>query len=126
MLAKRSPQMGFTSLAYLMDLSWLLEAYRRTRKNGATGVDGQTWHAYGENLESNLQSLLDRAKLGLYQAPPVRRVMIPKAGNPTQERPIGMPTVEDKILQRAVVMLLEPIYEQDFSDGSYGFRPERG
>ncbi len=126
MLAKRSPQMGFTSLAYLMDLSWLLEAYRRTRKNGATGVDGQTWADYGRNLEGNLQSLLDRAKSGRYQAPPVRRVMIPKAGNPTQERPIGIPTLEDKVLQRAVVMLLEPVYEQDFSDGSYGFRPERG
>ena len=122
-LAKRSPEMGFTSLAYLMDLPWLLEAYHRTRKKGATGVDGQTWHEYGQNLEANLQSLLDRAKSGLYRAPPVRRVYIPKAGDPTQERPIGIPTLEDKVLQRAVVMLLGPIYEQDFVDGSFGFRP---
>jgi len=125
-LAKQSPQMGFTSLAYMMDLPWLLQAYHRTRKNGATGVDGQTWHEYGENLEANLQSLLDRAKSGRYRAPPVKRVHIPKAGSPTQTRPIGIPTLEDKVLQRAVVMLLEPIYEQDFVQGSYGFRPGRG
>lgn len=124
-LAKQSPQMGFTSLAYLMDLPWLLQAYHRTRKNGATGVDGQTWHEYGENLEANLQSLLDRAKSGRYRAPPVKRVHIPKAGSPTQTRPIGIPTLEDKVLQRAVVMLLEPIYEQDFAPFSYGFRPGR-
>ena len=125
-LAKQSPQMSFTSLAYMMDLPWLLQAYHRTRKNGATGVDGQTWHEYGENLEANLQSLLDRAKSGRYRAPPVKRVHIPKAGSPTQTRPIGIPTLEDKVLQRAVVMLLEPIYEQDFVQGSYGFRPGRG
>jgi group II intron reverse transcriptase/maturase len=118
--------MGFTSLAYQMDLPWLLEAYHRTRKNGAAGVDGQTWHEYGKNLEANLRSLLDRTKSGRYQAPPVRRVHIPKAGAPTQTRPIGIPTLEDKVLQRAVVMLLEPIYEQDFVEGSYGFRPGRG
>jgi len=126
MLAKQSPPMSFTSLAYLMDLPWLLEAYHRTRKNGATGVDGQTWHEYGQNLEANLQSLLDRAKSGRYTAPPVKRVHIPKAGSPTQTRPIGIPTLEDKVLQRAVVMLLEPLYEQDFVQGSYGFRPGRG
>ena len=125
-LAKQSPKMSFTSLAYMMDLPWLLQAYHRTRKNGATGVDGQTWHEYGENLEANLQSLLDRAKSGRYRAPPVKRVHIPKAGSPTQTRPIGIPTLEDKVLQRAVVMLLEPIYEQDFVQGSYGFRPGRG
>jgi len=125
MLAKRSPQMGFTSLAYLMDIDWLREAFYRTRKNGAPGVDGQTWSGYAEHLEENLQSLLDRAKSGTYRAPPVRRVHIPKGGSTTETRPIGIPTLEDKVLQRAVVMLLEPIYEQDFCDGSYGFRPGR-
>jgi len=124
-LAKQSPQMGFTSLAYHMDLEWLHEAYGRTRKDGAVGIDGQTSAAYEQDLEANLQSLLDRAKSGRYFAPPVRRVHIPKAGSSTETRPIGIPTLEDKILQRAVVMLLEPIYEQDFSDGSYGFRPGR-
>ena len=124
-LAKRSPQMGFTSLAYLMDIEWLHEAFYRTRKDGAPGVDGQTWTEYARDLETNLQSLLDRAKSGTYRAPPVRRVHIPKAGSPNETRPIGIPTLEDKVLQRAVVMLLEPIYEQDFDPGSYGFRPRR-
>ena len=124
-LAKRSPQMGFTSLAYLMDIDWLAAAFYRTRKDGAPGVDGQTWFDYERDLEANLRSLLDRAKSGTYRAPPVRRVYIPKAGSATETRPIGIPTLEDKVLQRAVVMLLEPIYEQDFDSGSYGFRPGR-
>jgi group II intron reverse transcriptase/maturase len=124
-MARRSPQMGFTSLAYLMDIEWLIAAFHRTRKDGAPGVDGQTWIAYERDLEANLQSLLDRAKSGTYRAPPVRRVYIPKAGSDTETRPIGIPTLEDKVLQRAVVMLLEPIYEQDFDAGSYGFRPGR-
>ena len=83
-LAKRSPQMGFTSLAYLMDIEWLIAAFHRTRKDGAPGVDGQTWFDYERNLEENLQSLLDRAKSGTYRAPPVRRVYIPKAGSATR------------------------------------------
>jgi group II intron reverse transcriptase/maturase len=124
-LAKQSPQMGFTSLAYLMDLEWLHEAYRRTRKDGAVGIDGQTSADYERDLAGNLRSLLDRAKSGRYFAPPVRRVHIPKAGSSTETRPIGIPTLEDKVLQRAVAMLLEPIYEQDFHEGSYGFRPGR-
>jgi len=124
-LAKQSPEMGFTSLAYLMDLEWLREAWRRTRKNGAAGVDGRTAADYEANLEENLRSLLDRAKSGRYIAPPVKRVHIPKGGSKTETRPIGIPTLEDKILQRAVVMLLEPIDEHDFKDCSYGFRPGR-
>ncbi len=124
-LAKRSPQMAFTSLAYLMDIDWLEAAFYRTRKDGAPGVDGQTWFDYERDLEANLQSLLNRAKSGMYRAPPVRRVYIPKAGSATESRPIGIPTLEDKLLQRAVVMLLEPIYEQDFDAGSYGFRAGR-
>src|SRR6201987_5307769 len=124
-LAKQSPQMGFTSLAYLMDIDWLREAYRRTRKDGAVGVDGMTAAEYEQDLEGNLQQLLDRAKSGTYRAPPVRRVHIPKGGSTTETRPLGIPTLEDKVLQRAVVMLLEPIYEQDFLDCSYGFRPGR-
>ncbi len=123
-LAKQSPEMGFTSLAYLMDIEWLHEAYRRTRKDGAVGVDGQTASDYEQSLESNLQSLLDRAKSGRYRAPPVRRVHIPKGGSKNETRPIGIPTLEDKVLQRAVAMLLEPVYEQDFMDCSYGYRPK--
>jgi group II intron reverse transcriptase/maturase len=117
--------MAFTSLAYLMDLDWLKEAYRRTRKDGAVGVDGVTADEYEQELEGNLQNLLDRAKSGTYRAPPVRRVHIPKGGSTTETRPIGIPTLEDKILQRAVVMLLELIYEHAFLDCSYGFRPGR-
>jgi RNA-directed DNA polymerase len=124
-LAKQSPEMAFTSLAYLMDMDWLTEAYRRIRKDGAVGVDGVTAEQYEQDLEGNFRSLLDRAKSGTYRAPPVRRVHIPKGGSSTETRPLGIPTLEDKLLQRAVVMLLEPIYEQDFLDCSYGFRPGR-
>ena len=123
-LAKESPELGFTSLNHLIDIDWLEEAFRLTRKDGAVGVDGQTARQYEENLEVNLRSLLQRAKSGNYRAPPVRRKYIPK-GTGTETRPIGIPTFEDKLLQRAIVMLLEPIYEQDFCDGSYGFRPQR-
>jgi group II intron reverse transcriptase/maturase len=116
--------MRLTTLAHHIDLEWLREAYRRTRKDAATGVDGQTGEAYAADLEANLQSLLDRAKSGRYWAPPVRRVHIPK-GAGEETRPIGIPTFEDKVLQRAVTMLLEPAYEQDFLACSYGFRPGR-
>jgi group II intron reverse transcriptase/maturase len=102
----------------------MLQACQRTRADGAPGVDGLTGADYGADLVGNLRSLLGRAKSGTYRAPPVRRVHIPKgAGNET--RPIGVPTFEDKVLQRAVVMALEPIYEQDFLPCSYGFRPGR-
>jgi RNA-directed DNA polymerase len=124
-LAKQAPQMAFTSLNHYLDLSWLYEAYRRTRRDGAPGVDGQTAVDYERDLEQNLRSLLDRAKSGTYRAPPVRRVHIPKGGSSTETRPIGIPTFEDKVLQRAVTMVLEAIYEQDFYDCSYGFRPKR-
>jgi RNA-directed DNA polymerase len=123
-LAKQAPQMGFTSLNHHLDFSWLVEAYERTRKDGAPGVDGQTATDYALGLYAHLESLADRAKSGTYRAPPVRRVRIPK-GTGTETRPLGIPTVEDKILQRAVVMALEPIYEQDFRNCSYGFRPGR-
>jgi len=124
-LAKQAPQMAFTSLNHYLDLSWLYEAYRRTRRDGAPGIDGQTAVDYERDLEQNLRSLLDRAKSGTYRAPPVRRTYIPKGGSSTETRPIGIPTFEDKVLQRAVTMVLEAIYEQDFHDCSYGFRPKR-
>src|SRR5947209_4128202 len=91
--AQEAPEMAFTSLSHHIDMIWLKEAYRRTRKDGAVGVDGQTAQSYEQNLEANLQGLLDRAKSGHYQAPPVRRVYIPK-GDGTQTRPIGIPTLE--------------------------------
>jgi group II intron reverse transcriptase/maturase len=123
-LAKQAPSMSFTNLSQYLTYATLLLAFVRTRPDRATGVDGQTAEAYAENLESNLQDLLSRAKSGTYRAPPVKRAYIPK-GTGTETRPIGIPTVEDKVLQRAVVLVLEQIYEQDFLDCSYGFRPGR-
>jgi retron-type reverse transcriptase len=122
--AKKLPEVSFTSLAQHRDIWWLYEAYRKTRKDGAVGIDGQTAEDYQRQLNENLKSLQERAKSGLYRAPAVRRVHIPKPGS-KETRPIGIPTFEDKVLQRAVVMLMEPIYEQDFYDVSYGFRPGR-
>lgn len=123
-MAKAMPGVKLTTLAHHIDVEWLREAHRRTRKDGARGVDGQSAEEYAQRLEENLRSLLDRAKTGTYRAPPVRRVSIPK-GDGTQMRPIGIPTFEDKVLQRAVAMLLEAVYEQSFHDFSYGFRPGR-
>jgi len=124
-LAKDHRGEALTNLAHYIDLEWLREAFRRTRKDGAVGIDGQTAAEYAENLEGNLQDLLDRAKSGdKYRAPAVRRVHIPK-GSGSETRPIGIPTFEDKVLQRAVAMVLEAVYEQDFVDTSYGFRPGR-
>jgi len=111
------------SLNQYLDMDWMREAYRLTRKSGALGVDGVTAVKYERNLEAKLADLLERAKSGRYQAPPVRRVYIPKGKN--GKRPLGIPTLEDKILQRAVVMLLQPVYERDFLDCSHGFRPKR-
>jgi RNA-directed DNA polymerase len=124
-LAKQMPDAGFTSLAYYVDREWLEEAYRRTRKDGAAGVDDVTAVQYEGDLENNLSSLIERFKSGSYFAPPVKRAYIPKEIRGEPIRPIGIPTLEDKILQRAVVMLLAPLYEQDFLDCSYGFRPGR-
>src|SRR5262245_26802911 len=123
-LARQAPGTVITSLSHHIDMTWMREAYRRTRKDGAAGEDGQRADEYEVNLEGNLQSLLDRAKSGTYRAPPVRRVHIPK-GDGKETRPIGIPTFEDKVLQRAVAMVLEAVYEQDFLDCSYGFRPGR-
>lgn len=122
-LARAHPERSFVSLAHVIDQDWMREAYRRTRRDGAAGIDGQTAAAYEAQLESNLAGLLERLKSGQYRAPPVRRVRIPKGNG--DSRPIGIPTFEDKIAQRAVAMVLEPLYEQDFRDCSYGFRPRR-
>jgi RNA-directed DNA polymerase len=123
-LARKKQGVSLQTLAHHIDVDWLREAYRRTRKDGAPGVDGQSAEQYAEQLEANLQSLLDRAKSGRYRAPPVRRVYIPK-GDGTETRPIGIPTFEDKVLQRAVAMVIGEVYEQSFHDFSYGFRPGR-
>jgi group II intron reverse transcriptase/maturase len=114
----------FTTLAHCIDMEWMREAYRRTRKNAAPGIDGRTGRDYEERLEENLRDLLDRFQSGRYRAPALRRGYIPKADGRSL-RPIGIPTFEDKVLQRAVVMVLEVVYEQDFLNCSYGFRPGR-
>jgi RNA-directed DNA polymerase len=123
-LAAEQPRARFTSLAHLMDEEFLGAAWRRIRKDGAVGVDGQTARQYEENLVTNVRDLHERLRSGRYKAPPARRVYIPKDGG--KQRPIGIPTVEDKIVQRAVATILEAVYEQDFLPCSYGFRPGRG
>ena len=116
--------MIFTNLAQHMDVDFLREAYRRSRKSGAPGVDKVTAKDYEQNLEANLLDLHERLRSGRYVAPPVKREWIDKEDG--SKRPLGLLTFEDKIVQRAVLMLLEAIYEQDFHDVSYGFRIKRG
>ena len=123
-LAKEDPTRALTSLSHHIDLDFLREAYRRTRKSGAAGVDGQTAEDFAADLDKNLRELLDGLKSGRYRAPPVRRVHIPK-GDGKKTRPLGIPTFADKVLQRVATMILTAIYEQDFLDCSYGFRPKR-
>ena len=124
-LAQREPKLTLTTLAHHIDSVWMREAWRRVRKDAAAGVDGVTAAHYEAELEANLSGLLERFKSGRYRAPAVRRVHLEKPGT-GKTRPIGIPTLEDKILQRAVLMVLEPVYEQDFLECSYGFRPGRG
>jgi RNA-directed DNA polymerase len=122
-LARNNPAMAFTSLNQYLDYTWVRYAYECTRKDGAVGVDGQTSEEYAANLEQNLLHLIDRLKSGRYKAPPVRRHYIEKSDG--GQRGLGIPCFEDKVAQRAIVMLLEPLYEQCFIDCSYGFRPGR-
>jgi RNA-directed DNA polymerase len=122
-MARAHRDRAFASLHHVLDLNWMLEAYRTTRKDGAAGIDGISGADYAETLEANLLDLLARIKSGRYKAPPVRRTYIPKTDG--TQRPLGIPTFEDKVAQRAIAMLLETIYEQDFLPCSYGFRPGR-
>ena len=116
--------MRFTALLHhIYNLETLRMAYFRLKKEAAPGVDGETWRHYGEQLERNLQDLSERLKRGAYRAKPVRRVYIPKADG--RQRPLGVPALEDKIVQRAAVEVLNAIYETDFLGFSYGFRPGR-
>jgi group II intron reverse transcriptase/maturase len=121
--AAQDKEMAFSRLSVLIRDDLLREAHRRTRKDAAPGVDGQTGKAYEAHLEENLRDLYDRLRGQRYKAPPVRRVRIPKDGG--GQRALGITAYEDKVVQRAVVMLLEPMYEQDFYDISYGYRPRK-
>jgi RNA-directed DNA polymerase len=123
-LARKLEGKPLRSLAHHIDLGLLEQAYALTRKDGAPGVDDVTAEEYARELEKNLQALLDGFKSGTYKAPPVRRAYIPKADG--GQRPLGIPTIEDKVLQRAVTMVLEAVYEQDFLPTSYGYRPGIG
>jgi RNA-directed DNA polymerase len=122
-MAKRDAGFVFTNLIHLVDELFLWEAYRRIRKDGASGVDDETAESYAESLGGNIRSLYWRMKSGRYRAPPVKRGWIPKDDG--ELRPIGIPAFEDKIAQKAVEMLLSAIFEIDFYDVSYGFRPKR-
>jgi len=116
--------MRFTALLHhIYDVHRLRAAYFALKRDAAAGVDGETWRSYGERLEENLQDLADRLKRGAYRAKPVRRVYIPKADG--RQRPLGVTTLEDKVVQRATVEVLNAIYETDFLGFSYGFRPGR-
>jgi RNA-directed DNA polymerase len=122
-MARNNPEMAFFTLSHCIDCEWVRYAYERTRKDGAVGVDDQTAEDFATNLEQNLLDLAAQLRSGRYQAPPVRRHYIPKADG--SKRGLGIPCFADKVAQRAVVMLLEPIYEQDFLESSFGFRPQR-
>jgi RNA-directed DNA polymerase len=121
--ARRQKKEQFTNLLSHIKLPLLREAYQLLNKKSSAGVDGETWAQYGEDLDVRLTDLQNRVHRGSYHPQPVRRVNIPKADGRT--RPLGIPTIEDKILQQAVRMILEPIYEADFVGFSYGFRPNR-
>jgi len=118
--AEDYPDLVFNNLYHLLDYDFLMEAYRHTRKDSAPGVDKVTAKQYGKDLEDNLRDLHDRLRSHRYKAPPVERVWIDKEGG--KKRPIGKPSFEDKIVQRACVMLMSPIYDHDFYDFSHGFR----
>jgi len=123
-LAKEDPKRQFFSIAHFITPEKMLAAFRNLRKEASAGVDGVTYEEYEKDAEGNIQQLYGRLREGKYRAQPLRRVYIPKENG--KQRPISIPTLEDKILQKVVVELLNAIYEQDFLDCSYGFRPGRG
>ena len=118
--AVNEPDKVFTNLMNLVDVDFLKEGYQNIQKDAAPGLDGKTARQYGENLEENLQNLFERMRTGRYRAPAVKRIWLDKEDG--RKRPIGIPEIEDKIVQRAVSMLLGAVYEQDFHDFSHGFR----
>ena len=123
--AKADPKCRFTSLAHILTPEFLAETWRQMNRHGASGVDGETSAQFERDLDARVVQLRERLKAGQYQAPPVRRVDIPKPGETSETRPLGIPTVEDRLLQRAVARILSAISEQDFVGCSYGYRPGR-
>lgn len=123
-VARQDKKVRFTSLMHLFSKENLAICFKMLRKNAATGIDEETVKVYEENLDANLEDLVRRLKDKWYKPKPVRRVYIPKPGK-DEKRPLGIPAVEDKIVQMALKWILQSIYEQDFLECSYGFRPNR-
>src|SRR6266581_3722265 len=123
-LAKEDPKRQFSSIAHLITVAKLYKAFRSLRRDASAGIDGVTYAEYETNAEENIRQLHQRLKEGKYRAQPLRRVYIPKEDG--KQRPISIPALEDKIVQKVAVDLLSAIYEQDFLDCSYGFRAGRG
>src|ERR1700693_4748097 len=123
--AKSNPKLRFTSLAHLLTPEFLKETWKQMNRRGASGVDGETAKEFERDLDTRVQELCDRLKQGTYGAPPVRRVEIPKGPGKAGTRPLGIPTAADRLVQRAVARIVEAVFEADFLDCSYGFRPGR-
>jgi group II intron reverse transcriptase/maturase len=122
--AHEEPKCQFTSLAHLLNKDYLKACYAKLGRDRACGVDNVTWKEYGQELDVNLESLVSRLKSRKYRPLPAKRVYIPK--NEHEKRPLGLPALEDKIVQKGIAGILEAIYEVDFLDCSYGFRPRQG
>ena len=121
--ARRDPEFQFTSLAHLLNVEYLRDCYKSLNRNKAVGIDNVSWEEYGRNLDENLELLVSRLKRKKYKPIPARRVYIPKSE--TEKRPLGISALENKIVERGITWILESIYEQDFQNCSYGFRPKR-
>lgn len=122
--AKENPKMRFTSLAHLLTPEFLKETWRQMNRRAASGIDGETMEQFGLDLDKRVRDLVERLKSGNYKAPPIRRVEIPKGNGKT--RPLGISTVEDRLVQRAVARILSAVFDQDFLEVSHGYRPGRG
>ena len=121
--AQRDHDFQFTSLAHLLDIEYLRDCYQSLKRNKAVGIDNVSWEEYGKHLEENLEQLVTRLQRKTYKPLPARRVYIPKSK--TEKRPLGISALENKIVERGITWILEAIYEQDFLNCSYGFRPKR-
>src|SRR5215472_17766168 len=123
--AKSNPKVRFTSLAHLLTPEFLKETWQQMNRRGASGIDGETTTEFEQDLDTRVQELGEGLKRGTYKAPPVRRVEISKGPGRVGTRPLGIPTVEDRLLQRAVARILEAVFGADFLECSYGYRPGR-
>src|ERR1700746_1889349 len=123
--AKLDRHARFTSLAHLLTPAFLKETWRMMNRKAASGVDGESTEQFASEMEERVEEICRQLKAGMYRAPPARRVEIPKGPGKSGTRPLGIPTVADRLLQRAVARIIEAVFEADFLDCSYGFRPGR-